>query len=425
MNINNIARRLKEYFSTPNRQLLLFGAVHLLILLIWLNFSAFDIRIHPDVELYHEYGDLMFKGNLPYRDFAVEYPPLALLILLIPRLFSATLTGYADAFAVLMLAFDLLGLYFASRLSRRLGLGHFATLAIYSFSFFILGDIAINRFDVVPAVLSLGAIYYFLEKKNKTAWFVLALGVLAKLYPAIIAPLFIIPYLRKKEFKPLVKNLVIFVATGLVVALPFFIASPEGFWNFITFHSGRGLQLESGYASLLMLGKMLGLTQAEIVLAYSSVDIWAPVADFLIAASTFITLGGIFACYVVYFRRTKKEQDNGLVLTCFSVGVLAVLLVTAKIFSTQFVIWLYPLIPFINGKIRHSAWIMFALIGLLSQYIYPHNYGELMNFEQPAVIFLILRNLLVLALGIAAIYFAGRSPESKSKVKNRRRFITG
>ena len=120
MNINNIARRLKEYFSTPNRQLLLFGAVHLLILLIWLNFSAFDIRIHPDVELYHEYGDLMFKGNLPYRDFAVEYPPLALLILLIPRLFSATLTGYADAFAVLMLAFDLLGLYFASRLSRRL-----------------------------------------------------------------------------------------------------------------------------------------------------------------------------------------------------------------------------------------------------------------------------------------------------------------
>ncbi|MFA7191322.1 MAG: glycosyltransferase 87 family protein, partial [Dehalococcoidales bacterium] len=202
MDFKKTALQLRGYFSTPGRQLLLFSLIHFLILLVWLNFSAFDIRIHPDVELYLEYADFMFEGNLPYRDFIVEYPPLSLLFLLIPRLFSANLAGYADAFAVLIFVFALLGLFFTSRLSRKLELNHFATLGIYTLAFFLIGDIAINRFDVIPAVLSLGAVCYYLENKPRAAWFMLALGVLVKLYPAIIAPIFAIGHIRRREFRP-------------------------------------------------------------------------------------------------------------------------------------------------------------------------------------------------------------------------------
>lgn len=409
MDFKKIALQLKEYFSSPSRQLLLFGLIHSLILVFWLNFSSFEIRIHPDVELYFEYAELMFSGELPYRDFGVEYPPLALLFLLIPRLFSANLAGYADVFAVLMLMFDLLGLFFTSRLSRRLGLGHFTTLSIYTIAFFILGDIVINRFDIIPAVLSLGAVYYFLNHKNKTAWFFLALGVLSKLYPAVLAPLFALPHIRKREFRPLVRGLAVFSITGLALVLPFLIASPDGFFDFISFHSDRGLQLESGYASLLMFGNMLGLIPVEIVLSYSSVDIWAPASDFLVSASTFITVAAVFTCYWFYFRQVADKNNSSSSLACFTVGVLALLLVSAKIFSTQFVIWLYPFIPLIDNRMRHPAWIIFGIIALLSQYIYPYNYGELMDFKQPAVIFLIVRNFLVFTLGVMAMYSVASS----------------
>ena len=409
--------KIRSFFSTPGRQLSLFAIINVFILLIWMNFSAFDPRIHPDVELYLSYADLMMNGQVPYRDFTVEYPPLALLLLLIPRLFSENLAGYADGFAILMVAFNLLGLYFASRLSRLLKTNHCLALVIYTFSFFIIGDIAINRFDVVPAVLSLGAIYYFLKGNDKTAWFVLALGVLTKLYPAVLAPLFIISYLRGKEYKALAKNLAIFVTTGLVAVLPFLIASPDGFWGFINFHSERGLQLESGYASLLMLADMLGLTKVEIVLAYSSVDIWAPASDFFLAISNYDAIAAVFTCYVFYYRANPTKERDSAKLAGFSVGVISILMVTTKIFSTQFVIWLFPLIFLVDGRMRHPAWITFGIIALLSQYIYPHNYGQLMAFEQPAVIFLILRNFLVLALGIAAMYFAGKPVKQGKKRK--------
>lgn len=418
MDFKKTALQLRGYFSTPGRQLLLFSLIHFLILLVWLNFSAFDIRIHPDVELYLEYADFMFEGNLPYRDFIVEYPPLSLLFLLIPRLFSANLAGYADAFAVLIFAFALLGLFFTSRLSRKLELNHFATLGIYTLAFFLIGDIAINRFDVIPAVLSLGAVCYYLENKPRAAWFMLALGVLVKLYPAIIAPIFAIGHIRRREFRPLIKGMAVFCITGLAVTLPFFIASPEGFWRFIDFHSGRGLQIESSYASLLMLGDMLGLTGVEVVYTYSSVDLKAAASDFLVAASTFITLAAVFACYCFYCRSFFKGKDENVNLISYMIGALALLLVTSKIFSTQFVIWLYPFIPLLGNRMRHPAWIIFGIIALLTQYIFPYNYGELVDLRQPAVIFLILRNFLVLALGIAVMYCS--SVKQKNPDENRR-----
>ncbi|MDD3265520.1 MAG: glycosyltransferase 87 family protein [Dehalococcoidales bacterium] len=404
MIFDNTKQKLKEFFISRNRQLLFFGLIHIAVLFIWLNYSRFEIRIHPDVELYFEYAQQMFSGNLPYRDFSVEYPPLAMLFLLLPRLFSGNLAGYADGFAILMLAFDLLGLFFISRISSNLKLGHFTTLAIYTFSFFILGDIVINRFDVIPAVLSLAAIYYYTEHKYKSAWFVLALGVLTKLYPAIIAPLFAIPFIQIRQWKPLIKGTAVFVVTGLIGVVPFLAASPEGFWEFINFHSGRGLQLESGYASLLMLGDILGLTDVEIVLAYSSVDIWAPASDFLVAVSSFVTIGSILICYWFYYRNSVNDRHGNADLAGYTLGVVAILLLTTKVFSTQFVIWLYPIIPLIGNHMRNPAWIMFGIIALLSQYIYPFNYGQLMDFEQPAVIFLILRNLLVFTLGVLVMY---------------------
>jgi len=401
--------RLRAFFIPAWRQLALFALLPLLILVVWLNFSSFQIRIHPDVELYFEYADLIFTGNVPYRDFAVEYPPLAFLFLVIPRFFSGNLMGYADGFAVLMVAFDIAGLFFLSRIAHSMRLPHFKTLLIYTVVFYLLGDIVINRFDVIPAVMSLAAMYFYTAGKNKTAWFVLALGVLTKIYPAVLAPLFALPYVFSREYRPLCKSLAVFALTGAVFSLPFLIASPTGFWDFISFHSDRGLQLESGYASLLMLADMLEITFVEVIRAPASVDLQAPASDFLIAASSYFAAAVLVFCYWLYYRKVVKQGVTSRAIIAYSLGITALLLVSTKIFSTQFVIWLYPLVPLAVGRLRHPAWVAFGVVGLLSSYLYPHNYGQLMNLEQPAVIFLILRNILVTALGVAAIWQTNRN----------------
>ena len=43
-----------------------------------------------DVPLYQSFGDRMADGEVPYRDFRVEYPPASLPAFLIPSLVAGT-----------------------------------------------------------------------------------------------------------------------------------------------------------------------------------------------------------------------------------------------------------------------------------------------------------------------------------------------
>src|SRR3954470_8323192 len=55
-----------------------------------------------DTPVYEGYADAVADGRLPYRDFDVEYPPLAFAAFLPPRLVATDEDGYADAFTTLM-----------------------------------------------------------------------------------------------------------------------------------------------------------------------------------------------------------------------------------------------------------------------------------------------------------------------------------
>jgi len=62
------------------------------------------------VEGYYEYASLTREGQLPYRDFSLEYPPGAFMVFFLPRLFTSSLEAYGQAFAIEMLVFNLIGL---------------------------------------------------------------------------------------------------------------------------------------------------------------------------------------------------------------------------------------------------------------------------------------------------------------------------
>src|SRR5205085_6746580 len=58
-----------------------------------------------DTPVYENYGDAMLRGKVPYRDFAVEYPPGALPVFVQPaRGNEGDSDGYKHSFDVLMAA---------------------------------------------------------------------------------------------------------------------------------------------------------------------------------------------------------------------------------------------------------------------------------------------------------------------------------
>src|SRR5262249_25657491 len=51
-----------------------------------------------DTDIYYRYASMTWYGKVPYRDFHVEYPPLALVLFLVPRLVAQGVTSYKLAF---------------------------------------------------------------------------------------------------------------------------------------------------------------------------------------------------------------------------------------------------------------------------------------------------------------------------------------
>jgi hypothetical protein len=68
---------------------------------VWLHRP---LLVGSDLDVYARYASRIMAGQVPYRDFPLEYPPLSLLAFLPPRV-AAPLAGadYAAGFVLLML----------------------------------------------------------------------------------------------------------------------------------------------------------------------------------------------------------------------------------------------------------------------------------------------------------------------------------
>src|SRR5215211_6280188 len=52
-----------------------------------------------DLSIYHHAGEALLRGEIPYRDFFIEYPPGSLLCFLPPALLSSDKVAYTGLFA--------------------------------------------------------------------------------------------------------------------------------------------------------------------------------------------------------------------------------------------------------------------------------------------------------------------------------------
>ena len=370
----------------------------------------------------------MLSGQVPYSDFTCEYPPLALLSFLLPGLLSTVQPAYGFLFALEMLLLDLVVLFIIWKLASRLKMRIWYALAIYTLCLLAIGLVVTGRFDMLPATLVLVALYAFISGKNKTAWVVLALGMTAKLYPIIIAPLFALYLLRHQQYRKLVQGIAIFGGIVLVLNLPWIIINASGYWEFLSYHLERGLHAESSYGSVLLIGQMMGITQVDAAMTYGSWNLISPMADNLAQSSFYVTVIFLLITYAFYATRLwgksgdiaeEKMFGNGAAELILRYSLLAVfiMLLTSKVFSPQFLIWLCPLIPLVRTRWRYIPWLLFLVIGGLSQYIYPHNYLE---FEYATlgselgktylIIMLAIRNFLLVAM--AVIYLFPPRPSS-------------
>jgi uncharacterized membrane protein len=384
----------------------------------------------PDMETYHLYASRIVNHLAPYRDFSVEYPPGSLLVFLIPFHFAPDLTAYGHAFTLELLAFDLIGLLMITLLARRFKVSVWVSLLIYTLSMLAINIIGIQRYDMVPAIITLAALCAFSRGHYKTAWLLVALGTMTKLFPILLVPLFLIYQWKNQRWQSLLASVGVFAIAVFWIALPFYNMGQQGFIKSFTVQGSRNLQVESTYASVLLMGAGMGLTQAGVYQGPMSFDLESPLAKPIAKETLLIMAISILAVCAFYFFSYRGFKNPHLSrpppaaemahLFNYAFLIILVMMLTNKVLSPQYMVWLYPLVPLITGRARHPVWLIFVVASWLTWYIYPANYIDLINREQTLVSALFLRNVMLVLM---AVWLLGepRTTEGASREQRRKR----
>lgn len=362
--------------------------------------------IDPDLYLYREVAGKLLRGEVLYRDFAFEYPPLAALVLIPPYLVSASDGG--------IVTYGLLFLVQAGLLSSLLGLALIkvvegwtpprAVLPVVLAYTLLVGAAApllAWRYDLFPAVLTALALVSLLHGRPILAGGWLGLGTAAKLYPAVLLLVVVLHHLAGRRYRAGAGLVAGWAAATGAILLPFLLLAPGAAFSFLGYHQARGIQVESTPAGLLMIGHLLGWWRLRVEHSYGAFHLAGPPADVVAPWLPPLMLLALGAALVLSFASFRAEWtvsgqvSTQTLLASLSLVLLAFLL-TSKVFSPQYLAWLLPFAPLLRPR---QAALAVGIV-IITMGIFPLSYDGLVALSTLQIVLLNLRNLLVVALAV-------------------------
>ena len=380
----------------------------LIVLGIW---ALLGLGVQGDVLYY--YDNIGALGSAGPAQTMPEYPTPSLWLLALPWLLSfGTATGYSAAFACLMLLLDAAFTYSLWRTG-----GHRRGQAVVFWSLFLafIGPTAYLRFDLIVSVLTGWALILVARKRRFLGGVLIGWGAAIKLWPALLWPA-----LCGGSAKTARRVTAGVLVTGVAVAsLSLAWAGWDRLLSPLDYQTDRGLQVESVFASLPMLGRSLGIGDYAVTVSrYLAFEIWGTGVPFWLNVASVAVIAGyalIALVYVAWFLRGHGRLIEGCVLTLLAIVTL---IVTNKTFSPQYVIWLgAPLAAtFVvmaaerprredRRHLKRITWLVLA-VALATLIIYPIGYAALVSepvdgaplLRLPVTLILVARNVMMVWL---------------------------
>jgi hypothetical protein len=271
----------------------------------------------------------------------------------------------------------------------------------------------------LPAVLAGAALLY----ARRVPWVTGALtglGAAIKLWPALLWLAFLA---HKPTRKPVT---VAFLASGVGLAV---LSLVFGGWSRLisplTWQSGRGLQIESVWATPLMIARAADPQRWTVDMSrFQAFEIFGPGVSALLLLSNVATLLGLAAMIVLYVRGFRATRPDQVAIGLVVLSIVAIMIVTNKTLSPQYLLWLGgPMAALLLLKrtevtepeqrtIRRLA-AQLLVLALLTQLVYPALYDGLLSRRGQAMLVVAtivtaLRNLALLAFSVELVVQAWR-----------------
>jgi 8-oxo-dGTP pyrophosphatase MutT (NUDIX family) len=354
-----------------------------------------------DTPVYQRYGDWIVDGKVPYRDFRPEYPPAALPAFAVPSLAAGTDASeddYRRWFEALMVVCGAFVLLFAALTLRSLGReprALAAALLFVALSPLLLGSVVLSRFDLLPAALVAGAVAALCAGRERLAFGVLGLGVAAKVYPAVLAPLFVVRVWARGRLRAAVTASAVLAGVLALCFVPFVVLGPAGVWESVERQVSRPLQLESLGASVLLAAHHAFGLDVTVRSSHGSQNLVGTLPDVLAALQSLATIA-ILALIWLAFAREPLDRER---LVRLSAAAVCTLVALGKVASPQFLLWLVPLVPLVRGRRGLAATGLLGVTLVLTQIWFPYRYWDLVfDLDRVASWTVLGRDLVLLAL---------------------------
>lgn len=331
-----------------------------------------------DWPTYRDYGDAILRhGRVPYRDFAVEYPPGALP----PFIAAAPFGDYASAFAWVMAACGVALVFVVARV--RPAAAFFVALAPV-----LAGSLILSRFDLWPALLATAAVAALLAERHKLGWALLGAAVAAKLWPLVLVPLALAWSVRRGRGWAALAGAAVVVAAFL----PFVVLAPHGVWASLRGQASRPLQIES-------LGAALFTTfgHPRVISSHGSQNVAGHGAVAALFACA--QVAALLALWLAFARGPATRER----FLRYTAAAVCAFIAFGKVLSPQFLLWLIPLVPLVRGRRGAAATALLTAAFVLTQVWFPQRYWDYVGSFHLAGVVLARDLVLVALLGVLVL----------------------
>jgi hypothetical protein len=383
--------------------------------------STAERLVVGDVYYYWRKVSALAEAGLPGT--LREYPTPVVWFLSLPHVAGGgSRVGYLVAFVVLMLALDGVLTY---ALWRSAGRRRDRAIDFWLLYVFLVGPLCYTRFDMVPAVLAGGA----LLAARRRPWLTGALtglGAAIKLWPALLAGAFAV---RRRGRGAMLGA---FVGVGFGLAG---LSLVTGGWSRLlsplTWQSGRGLQIESVWATPLMLARAASPATWEVrYSAFQAYEVFGPGVAAFLTVSDVATVLGLLVTVALFVRGFRSPEVDAVGLGLLVLATIAITTITNKTLSPQYLLWLggpaAALLLSRGGRgagwhrrlVRLAVWLL--VLALLTQLTYPLLYNGILGrgdraFMVVSTAVTSLRNLTLLGITVALCRLAWLALPGRSR----------
>lgn len=409
-------------FAPRYRRISLWWAASRFLILLWtLDALPYFSRgsVIGDVYIYNGWANVMTGGSFPANDPQWQYPPAAALVMLAPKLISHVGLGYVNSFFIIALAADavvfLLLLGQADRISAEtMRTPHLSGAWAWVLGIFALGPIVLMRYDVIVTALAVGGMIATVgsasrrtpESAEKRTWvlrgFLLGLGAVVKVWPAVL--LAGVPGGRRGL------RALLSAVGGALVVCGLLIAAMPGALSFLNHQSSRGIEVEAVFASPFMIASWFGYP-IRTVHEDGNFQLAGPGTSFVASSAILLTVLGFGI--VLWWRVRRFDASRWTPGLMYDAGfaVLLVMVVTSRVLSPQYMIWLVGLAALClaeNGPGRRGTLMalparLVMACTLVSQLEFPILFLQILHHGFLGTAVVAARNLVLLAATVLAL----------------------